>query len=63
MKMENENRSLEADLDAALLNIERLQTAMNALIDEMEMWSGEVQHAMPDNIFVPSFHLPSRERP
>ena len=60
---DDDKRSLEADLNAALLNIERLQTAMNALIDEMEMWSGEVQHAMPDNIFVPAFHLPSRERP
>ena len=61
--MNDDERSLEADLNAALLNIERLQGAMNNMIDEMEMWVDAVQTIMPEDIHLPRFYIPSRLRP
>ena len=59
----SDDKQMEADLNAALIKIEHLERAMRTMIDEVEMWSEAVRYAMPDNIYIPPFHIPARLRP
>lgn len=61
--MESEKRSIDADLDAALIKIENLENSINGLIDEMEMWVMSVRYVVGEEVYIPSFHISSRLRP